>query len=106
MLPDQRVLEIGAGSGYNAALLAELSGVVVAVERHKQLVKIAQENLKQPGYEDVILEKGDGKQGYASEGPYDRFMVTAAAHQVPQKLKDQLSMGRTTGCPDRSNLWL
>ena len=93
LLPSQRVLEIGAGSGYNAALLAELSGVVVTVERHKQLVKIAQENLKQAGYEDVIVVNGDGKQGYASEGPYDRIMVTAAAHQVPQKLKDQLSIG-------------
>ena len=93
LLPGQRVLEIGAGSGYNAALLAELSGLVVTVERHKQLVKIAQENLKQAGYEDVIVVNGDGKQGYASEGPYDRIMVTAAAHQVPQKLKDQLSIG-------------
>ena len=93
LLPGQRVLEIGAGSGYNAALLAELSGVVVTVERHKQLVKIAQDNLKQAGYEDVIVVNGDGKQGYASEGPYDRIMVTAAAHQVPQKLKDQLSIG-------------
>ena len=93
VLPGQRVLEIGAGSGYNAALLAELSGLVVTVERHKQLVKIAQENLKQAGYEDIIVVNGDGKQGYASEGPYDRIMVTAAAHQVPQKLKDQLSIG-------------
>ena len=93
VLPGQRVLEIGAGSGYNAALLAELSGVVVTVERHKQLVKIAQDNLKQAGYEDVIVVNGDGKQGYALEGPYDRIMVTAAAHQVPQKLKDQLSIG-------------
>ena len=93
LLPGQRVLEIGAGSGYNAALLAELSGVVVTVERHKQLVKIAQDNLKQAGYEDVIVLNGDGKQGYASVGPYDRIMVTAAAHQVPQKLKDQLSIG-------------
>ena len=93
VLPGQRVLEIGAGSGYNAALLAELSGVVVTVERHKQLVKIAQENLKQAGYEDIIVVNGDGRQGYASEGPYDRIMVTAAAHQVPQKLKDQLSIG-------------
>ena len=93
LLPGQRVLEICAGSGYNAALLAELSGVVVTVERHKQLVKIAQDNLKQAGYEDVIVVNGDGKQGYASEGPYDRIMVTAAAHQVPQKLKDQLSIG-------------
>ena len=93
LLPGQRVLEIGAGSGYNAALLAELSGLVVTVERHKQLVKIAQENLKKAGYEDIIVVNGDGKQGYASEGPYDRIMVTAAAHQVPQKLKDQLSIG-------------
>ena len=93
LLPGQRVLEIGAGSGYNAALLAELSGLVFTVERHKQLVKIAKGNLKQAGYEDVIVVNGDGKQGYASEGPYDRIMVTAAAHQVPQKLKDQLSIG-------------
>ena len=93
LLPGQRVLEIGAGSGYNAALLAELSGLVFTVERHKQLVKIAQGNLKQAGYEDVIVVNGDGKQGYASEGPYDRIMVTAAAHQVSQKLKDQLSIG-------------
>ena len=93
LLPDQRGLEIGAGSGYNAALLAELSGVVVAVERHLQLVKISQRNLKKAGYEDVIVVKGDGKQGYAAQAPYDRIMVTAAAHQVPQKLKDQLSIG-------------
>ena len=93
LLPGKRVLEIGSGSGYNAALLAELSGVVVTVERHKQLVKIAQDNLKQAGYEDVIVVNGDGKQGYVSEGPYDRIMVTAAAHQVSQKLKDQLSIG-------------
>ena len=93
VFPGQRVLEIGAGSGYNAALLAELSGVVVTVERHKQLVKIAQKNLKQAGYEDIIVVNGDGKQGYASEGPYDRIMVTAALQQVPQKLKDQLSIG-------------
>ena len=93
LLPGQRVLEIGAGSGYNAALLTELSGVVVTVERHKQLVKIAQDNLKQAGYEDVIVVNGDGKHGYALEGPYDRIMVTAAAYQVPQKLKDQLSIG-------------
>ena len=93
LLPGQRVLEIGAGSGYNAALLAELSGLVFTVERHKQLVKIAKENLKLAGYEDVIVVNGDGKQGYASEGPYDSIMVTAAAHQVPQKLKDQLSIG-------------
>ena len=103
LMPGQRVLEIGAGSGYNAALLAELSGVVVTVERHKQLVKIAQDNLTQAGYEDVIVVNGDGKQGYASEGPYDRIMVTAAAHQVPKKLKDQLSIGGLLVAPIGAN---
>ena len=93
VLSGQRVLEIGTGSGYNAALLAELTGEVVTVERHLQLVKIAQGNLKQTGYEDVIVVKGDGKQGYAAQAPYDRIMVTAAAHQVPQQLKDQISVG-------------
>ena len=93
VLPGQRVLEIGTGSGYNAALLAELTGEVVTVERHLQLIMIARENLKQAGYEDIIVVNGDGRQGYASEGPYDRIMVTAAAPPVPQKLKDQLSIG-------------
>ena len=93
LLPGQRVLEIGAGSGYNAALLAELSGLVFTVERHKQLVKIAKENLKQAGYEDVIVVNGDGKEGYAEQAPYDRIMVTAAAQKVPPQLKDQLSVG-------------
>jgi len=93
VLPDQRVLEIGTGSGYNAALLAELTGEVLTVERHLHLVKSARENLKQAGYKDVIVVNGDGKEGYISQAPYDRIVVTAAAHKVPQKLKDQLSIG-------------
>ncbi len=93
VIPGQRVLEIGTGSGYNAALLAELTGEVVTVERHMKLVKLAQHNLKQAGCEGVIVVKGDGKKGYASHAPYDRIMVTAAAQKVPQQLKDQLSVG-------------
>ena len=93
VISGQRVLEIGTGSGYNAALLAELTGKVVTVERHMKLVKLAQHNLKQAGCEGVIVVKGDGKKGYASHAPYDRIMVTAAAQKVPQQLKDQLSLG-------------
>ena len=89
----QRVLEIGTGSGYNAALLAELTDVVVTVERHLELVKIANDNLKKAGYEDVIVVKGDGKKGYSAHAPYDRIIVTATAQKVPQQLKDQLSVG-------------
>ena len=93
VIPGQRVLEIGTGSGYNAALLAELTGEVVTVERHLQLVKYARGNLKQAGYKEVIVVNGDGKNGYISRAPYDRIMVTAAAHKVPLQLKDQLSIG-------------
>ena len=93
VIPGQRVLEIGTGSGYNAALLAELTGEVVTVERHLELVKIANDNLKKTGYEGVIVVKGDGKKGYAAHAPYDRIIVTAAAQKIPQKLKDQLSVG-------------
>ena len=64
VLPGQRVLEIGSGSGYNAALLAELTGEVVTVERHFQLVKSARENLKKAGYKEVIVVNEDGKNGY------------------------------------------
>ena len=93
VLPDQRVLEIGTGSGYNAALLSELTGEVVTVERHLQLVKSARGNLKKAGYKDVIVVNGDGKDGYISRAPYDRIMITAAAQTVPPQLKDQLSVG-------------
>tara|TARA_B100000579_G_scaffold230596_1_gene188993 strand:- start:42 stop:686 length:645 start_codon:yes stop_codon:yes gene_type:complete len=93
LLPGQRVLEIGTGSGYNAALLSELTGKVVTIERHMQLVKFAQDNLTKAGYDDVIVLKGNGKKGYAPHAPYDRIMVTAAAQKVPQHLKDQLSIG-------------
>ena len=93
VLPNQRVLEIGTGSGYNAALLAELTGKVVTVERHLQLVKSARVNLKQAGYKEAIVVNGDGKEGYISKAPYDRIMVTAAAHKVPPQLIDQLSVG-------------
>ena len=93
VLPGKRVLEIGTGSGYNAALLAELTCEVVTVERHLQLVKNAKDNLKQAGYEGIIVVNGDGKEGFSAQAPYDRIMVTAAAQKVPQQLKDQLSVG-------------
>ena len=106
VFPGHRVLEIGTGSGYNAALLSELTGEVVTVERHMQLVKFAQDNLKHAGYEGVIVVNGDGKKGHAVHAPYDRIMITAAAKKVPQQLKDQLSVGgilvapigATSGC--------
>ena len=75
VLPGQRVLEIGTGSGYNAALLSELTGEVFTVERHLQLVTYARENLKQAGYKEVFVVNGDGKKGYISQAPYDRICL-------------------------------
>ena len=93
VLPGQRVLEIGTGSGYNAALLAKLAGTVVTVERHEKLAEMARENLKLAGLENVVVIAGDGKKGCARLAPYDRIIVTAAAYQVPPQLKDQLAVG-------------
>ena len=93
VLPEQRILEIGTGSGYNAALLAELADMVVTVERQEELAELACENLCRAGLEEVIVIKGDGKQGYSKLAPYDRIIVTAAANHVPQSLKDQLAVG-------------
>ncbi len=93
LIPGQRALEIGTGSGYNAALIAEINREVVTVERIPQLAKIAKLNLKKAGYHDVIVVKGDGKKGYLPLAPYDRIMVTAATKKVPKQLKDQLSVG-------------
>ena len=93
VLPEQRILEIGTGSGYNAALLAELADMVVTVERHVELAELACENLCRAGLEEVVVIKGDGKQGYSKLAPYDRIIVTAAANRVPKNLKDQLAVG-------------
>ena len=93
VLPGQRVLEIGTGSGYNAALLAKLAGTVVTVERHEKLAELARENLKLAGLEKVVVIAGDGKKGCARLAPFDRIIVTAAAYQVPPQLKDQLAVG-------------
>ena len=99
VLPEQRILEIGTGSGYNAALLAELADMVVTVERHVELAELACENLCKAGLEEVVVIKGDGKQGYSKLAPYDRIIVTAAANRVPKNLKDQLAVGGLLGAP-------
>ena len=93
VLPEQSILEIGTGSGYNAALLAELADMVVTVERQVELAELACENLCRAGLEEVVVIKGDGKQGYSKLAPYDRIIVTAAANRVPKSLKDQLAVG-------------
>ena len=91
--PSDRVLEVGTGSGYLTALLAELAAQVVSVERHATLANAARELLSRMGYNNVRVLVGDGSQGYAANAPYDAIIVSAAAAEVPRALLQQLSEG-------------
>jgi protein-L-isoaspartate(D-aspartate) O-methyltransferase len=102
---DERVLEIGTGSGYQTAILAELAARVVSVERHSELSQRAAVVLAELGYENVRLVVGDGSKGWPEEAPYDRIIVTAAASMVPEAHFAQLREGGIIVIPtgDREN---
>ena len=89
--PGARVLEIGTGSGYQAAILAELGAQVTSVERHAQLSEHAARRLADAGYDGVQLIVADGTRGWPAGAPYDAVIVTAAGPSVPPKLLEQLS---------------
>ncbi|SHJ34744.1 protein-L-isoaspartate(D-aspartate) O-methyltransferase [Parasporobacterium paucivorans] len=93
--PDKssRVLEIGTGSGYQTAILAEFSGQVYTVERIRELSDRARDVLDSMGYANIHYKVGDGSDGWSENAPYDRIMVTAAASEIPEELIDQLSPG-------------
>lgn len=89
----ERVLEIGTGSGYQAALLSLLAAEVVSIERIARLVRSARAALESAGVEGVRVFKGDGSLGWPAEAPYDGILVAAAAPDVPEPLVEQLSEG-------------
>ena len=91
--PTPRVLEIGTGSGYQAAILSRLAREVVSVERYRTLADAARERLKTLGYANVTVVAGDGFAGLPERAPFDRIIVTAAAEEVPAALVDQLAEG-------------
>jgi len=91
--PRKRVLEIGTGSGYQTAVLAELVPNVFTVERLKGLSEQARARLRQLGYRNIHFGYADGSQGWAAHAPYDGILVTAAAESVPKALLDQLERG-------------
>jgi len=88
-----RVLEVGTGSGYQAAVLSHLAREVVSVERYRTLAEEARARVKALGYENVDIVVGDGFAGVPDRAPYDRIIVTAAAETIPQALLDQLADG-------------
>jgi protein-L-isoaspartate(D-aspartate) O-methyltransferase len=90
---DERVLDVGTGSGYQAAVLAELADEVHTIERIPELAEVARANLAAAGYGDVEVHVGDGSRGLPSHAPYDAIAVAAAAPGFPQALYDQLRPG-------------
>jgi len=104
----ERVLDVGTGSGYQAAILAELAREVITIERQPELAEAARERLGSLGYQNVRVLVGDGSLGFAESVPYDGILVAAAAPRVPSSLKNQLAEGARlivpVGPPDHQRL--
>jgi protein-L-isoaspartate(D-aspartate) O-methyltransferase len=91
VLPHHRVLEIGTGSGYQAAILSRIAREVFTIERFRTLAETARVRLETLGFDNVTVQVGDGFAGLPEQAPFDRIIVTAAAEQVPRALVDQLA---------------
>jgi protein-L-isoaspartate(D-aspartate) O-methyltransferase len=89
----EKVLELGTGSGYQAAILSRLVAQVYSVERHAALAEQAEEVLTQLGYDNIVISVGDGTLGWPEHSPYEAIIVTAAAPDIPQPLIEQLADG-------------
>ena len=98
-----KVLEIGTGSGYAAALLANIVSEIYTVEVRKILYESARELLKQMKFENLSQKNSDGKDGWESHSPYDAIIVSAAAKSIPEKLINQLKIGGTMIIPVGKN---
>jgi len=91
--PGDRVLEVGAGSGYAAAVMSRIAARVHAIERHAELLATAQRRLRKLGYENIELRVGDGTRGWPQAAPFDAIVVAASGPQVPATLKGELAIG-------------
>jgi protein-L-isoaspartate(D-aspartate) O-methyltransferase len=98
-----RVLEVGTGSGYQAAVLSRLAGAVITIERYRTLAEDARTRLATLGCDNVTVVVGDGLKGCPQHAPYDRIIVTAAAEEVPQALIDELAEGGVMVLPLRAH---
>jgi protein-L-isoaspartate(D-aspartate) O-methyltransferase len=91
--PGDKVLEIGTGSGYQAAVLAELTDSVFTIEIVDVLARRAEKTLKDLDYENIYVKSGDGYKGWPEHAPFDAIIITAAPTKIPQPLADQLRIG-------------
>jgi protein-L-isoaspartate(D-aspartate) O-methyltransferase len=91
--PDDKVLEVGTGSGYAAAIFAELAAQVHTIERHKRLAAQAEETLGTLGYSNIAVHTGDGTRGWPEAAPFNAIIVAASGPRAPESLKQQLAIG-------------
>ena len=91
--PGDKVLEIGAGSGYAAAVMGRIADRVVAIERHGELARLAAGRMRRLGYDNVEIVHADGSAGWPDEAPYEAILAAASGSHVPQVLLDQLGIG-------------
>jgi protein-L-isoaspartate(D-aspartate) O-methyltransferase len=97
--PGARVLEIGAGSGYAAAVLGRIAAEVIAIERHDELAAEAAARMRRLGYDNVRIVPGDGSAGLPEEAPFDAILAAASGSHVPTALTQQLAIGGTLVMP-------
>jgi protein-L-isoaspartate(D-aspartate) O-methyltransferase len=97
--PGSHVLEIGAGSGYAAAVLSRIAGTVIAIERHGVLADLAAARMAALGYTNVRIVTGDGSAGWPDDAPYDAILAAASGRHVPETLKRQLKVGGSLVMP-------
>lgn len=103
--PRARVLEIGTGSGYQAAVLSQLCRRVYTVERFRSLLRQAESSFKTLGLHNVVTRHGDGRLGWPEQAPFDRIIITAAATEIPPAIIDQLSDDGILVLPIGQNPW-
>ena len=102
LAPGHRVLDVGTGSGYQTAVLAELAGEIYSIERIPELAERARQTLDDLGYHNVHVRTGDGYAGWPEYAPYDRILAGAAPEEIPQPLLDQLADGGIIAIPTGS----
>jgi protein-L-isoaspartate(D-aspartate) O-methyltransferase len=102
--PKDKILDIGTGSGYQAAILSHLCDEVITIERIEELAQDAKRRLKRLGYDNIKVVYGDGSKGYKEDSPYDGIIVAATTDEIPSAWVEQLKVGGRIIYPEGSGL--